>query len=934
MLGFYNTFCYLLLFIGFTFVHLSFQHSGKILSESKEKGAYYANLANELYLQPDSSLYYAQKALDIFEEHELVKPQIEVRCGLSSIYQALDKLYHLEENNRIAYELAIKHLDPNDLVRIQAINNYSIVYSRVKEDYPKALDLLEEAYSQLGDSEDQNLKGSILYNIGSKYFILGDFRTAANYYLQAQQAYEKNADYLHTNIARSCIEYSRAISALNRYEEAETKGLQALHIADTSLEVASSERARYHIHMAETLRHLHKLDSAQYVILPVLEWTDINNDQKLDAWYQYGMIQLAKNDHKHLKECLSLIEKLPSSNSGIKNARYALLKAKEKWWIKDNAQAFHYIDQAILYVCPLYHKKALTDSILQQCLSPYELSQALLLKAKWLASEGTFESLHSSLKIYYQIAQISDFARERFQTKESQLVLLATSKNTYEEALNIIFQIHELRPDEDWLEQANYFIEKSKSALLLNELKDRSVRGQIRLPAKYQKRKYSLSKDLIYNKQQLNKARTESNEDTLQIKSKILDIEYNLDQLEDSIKHYFPVFNKLKTAKAIGVDELRGKLLQDKDVAYNIFFGNEWVYVLSVDKEELMLKRFSQSDFSDEKVTAFLNKLKLDRVEDVHLYKQQAYEWYSKLFSSFSKKSSKKNLIIIPDGPLSLIPFSCLLTDTIGELPSQLSYLIKKYQVQSAYSLSVLAIQQEFSNPNQSLLGVYPLFTNKPYYQPDVEGKLHNLKRFRGTSLVEHFALKDDFLKIAEEYSVLCFATHARSFDSIYQEPAIDFYDIPLYLSELSQISLNAELAILSACETSQGHQKKGEGILSLARGFSYAGVPSLITTIWAVPEGATMNIVTSLLESLNGDITIDKALKSVQLAYLEDELISEAEKAPYYWAGIMSIGKRTQTKLKKRSVGPVYMLIVLSIIGLILLVFSQRDKIATIQLK
>ena len=72
---------------------------------------------------------------------------------------------------------------------------------------------------------------------------------------------------------------------------------------------------------------------------------------------------------------------------------------------------------------------------------------------------------------------------------------------------------------------------------------------------------------------------------------------------------------------------------------------------------------------------------------------------------------------------------------------------------------------------------------------------------------------------------------------------------------EIYNLDLNAELAVLSACETGIGKLSKGEGIMSLARGFMYAGVPGIVMTLWAVEDIAGAQIITEFYINLKKEL-------------------------------------------------------------------------------
>jgi len=119
----------------------------------------------------------------------------------------------------------------------------------------------------------------------------------------------------------------------------------------------------------------------------------------------------------------------------------------------------------------------------------------------------------------------------------------------------------------------------------------------------------------------------------------------------------------------------------------------------------------------------------------------------------------------------------------------------------------------------------------------------------------------------------------------------LKFTDEPLHAADLYNTRLNADLAILSACNTGSGNIKKGEGVMSLSRAFTYAGCPSLLMSLFPVPDGSTAQIMKTFLEELEKRITKDKALQNAQLAYLNDDDLPPSRKHPMYWAGFIPSG-------------------------------------------
>jgi CHAT domain-containing protein len=114
-----------------------------------------------------------------------------------------------------------------------------------------------------------------------------------------------------------------------------------------------------------------------------------------------------------------------------------------------------------------------------------------------------------------------------------------------------------------------------------------------------------------------------------------------------------------------------------------------------------------------------------------------------------------------------------------------------------------------------------------------------------------------------------------------------------LSLPEIYRLKLNANLVILSSCSGNAGDLKLGEGIMSLARGFNYAGCFSLMTSQWQVRQDALSGLVIKYVENLKAGMAKDMALGEAKRTYLASS--SELESDPYFWAGLTQIGATNQ---------------------------------------
>ena len=127
----------------------------------------------------------------------------------------------------------------------------------------------------------------------------------------------------------------------------------------------------------------------------------------------------------------------------------------------------------------------------------------------------------------------------------------------------------------------------------------------------------------------------------------------------------------------------------------------------------------------------------------------------------------------------------------------------------------------------------------------------------------------------------------------------IYFADGQLYLSDLIPEKPPAtRLVVLSACETGIGKLYQGEGIFSFNRGFAAFGVPSAISTLWAIDEKATYQLTENFYKHLSKNLPIDVALQKAKLEFLQNA--SNKQKLPYYWAAIVLVGKTDSVYLNK----------------------------------
>ncbi|NJN33141.1 MAG: CHAT domain-containing protein [Saprospiraceae bacterium] len=113
----------------------------------------------------------------------------------------------------------------------------------------------------------------------------------------------------------------------------------------------------------------------------------------------------------------------------------------------------------------------------------------------------------------------------------------------------------------------------------------------------------------------------------------------------------------------------------------------------------------------------------------------------------------------------------------------------------------------------------------------------------------------------------------------------------PLYTREIYNLQLNADMVVLSACQTGIGRLKRGEGIISLARAFTLAGAQSIVPTLWSVTDGSTKDVMIEFYKAFKMGKAKDDALWFAKKRLSSSKRGKYRRAHPYFWSGIVLIG-------------------------------------------
>ncbi|MCS6929147.1 MAG: CHAT domain-containing protein [Saprospiraceae bacterium] len=274
-----------------------------------------------------------------------------------------------------------------------------------------------------------------------------------------------------------------------------------------------------------------------------------------------------------------------------------------------------------------------------------------------------------------------------------------------------------------------------------------------------------------------------------------------------------------------------------------------------------------------------------------------------------------RSLIIVPDGQLTYLPFEVLLVQPHTETYSAAPYLLRTFAIRYVWSASFLAAEKNSSPRRRArLLQVAPFLAEGrrgmsplPYCEEEQPSGI------AADALIDAQATADNFLKTTDDYDVFHLSTHARA--GAPQETGIEFYDRTLALPEIYAQRLRAALVTLSACQTNTGAFAQGEGVLSLARAFAYAGARSLVASYWSVNDRSTAQLFAAFYQHLKQGLPRSEALRQAKL-HLLGRPAPEAHKSPYYWAAFTLMGEDGPIEFIPSSADHLWMLAILLVMS------------------
>ena len=239
---------------------------------------------------------------------------------------------------------------------------------------------------------------------------------------------------------------------------------------------------------------------------------------------------------------------------------------------------------------------------------------------------------------------------------------------------------------------------------------------------------------------------------------------------------------------------------------------------------------------------------------------------------------------------LAMLLFYCLISPIARH---EKQYLIEDFTLSYDGSVRLLLeLNNDFFNydlPNY-WVGFSPQYDGNKQLSSNTDEIEIISKMLNGKSFIGKASSKENLFLNNTDHSILHLAMHAEIDNNNPMYNKLIFSDGDLTSSEIYVSNNKANLAVLSACNTGFGKLEKGEGVMSMARAFHFSGIPSIIMSLWKVPDKETKKIMISFYKNLKKGLPKNKALQNAKLEYLKstnDKILQH----PYYWSGFVLTG-------------------------------------------
>lgn len=782
--------------------------------------------------------------------------------------------------------------------RANYLNTLANIYD-LEGDYGRALQLFKECLS----TRQQDPQGARIYIAGTYYNLariykkLGDYQLALDALDESMQIIAAETSVEHLDYLDAKIVAAGCLNKLSRYEEAEHSLLDVIAV----LAEPSNNEA------------VHTLANAYGTMGSLL--LDMDRFAEATSYYQKGLeiyLELYGETHYWTAEALYQL--------GYCDYRQQRLASAQSWFIR----------------CLSSLEYNLEAPDLEACANLQLVQEPLILLADIHAEQGDREKVYQYCRQYQKI---NDWLRANLAENVGKNKLVGHELQVAEVVLKSSFNDNqELWPDAAAMAIAT--MQRTKAAHLFEAMRESQALREL-LPPGLRAEELDLRTTVNYYRSQIIEQRRSDpallQEASLQLNQQYLDSKQEYEAFQRRIEVEYPRYHDIRyKPKTIAIHSIQQDVLASNQGVLEFFLTKEYLYTSLIRPDTILLRQIPITFSVQGAIQRFIEGLSgYYTAEDptdayletcVYAYLEEGVALYELLIAPVEDWLPNE-LIIIPDGPLQDLPFSVLLKEQPKDINNFATYpyFFEGKLITYAYSCASwvsMSAAQETAQDRRGAVAIAPftrfglghlppseqrgmrsiLSDEKAAALPYSEQELRSLQQFFAVHVIRDTqATRTAFLDLNNQYSIVHLATHASVDSSNHQFSYLLFYhptassdSVRLYFKDIYASRLQADLLVLSACQTGNGTAVRGEGVNSLGRAFAYNSARTIVNSLWEIDDQYTADIMHLFYERLHAGAPKGQALWEAKQAYLK-ELKNGQSAHPFFWAGITLTGHSGQ---------------------------------------
>jgi CHAT domain-containing protein len=552
------------------------------------------------------------------------------------------------------------------------------------------------------------------------------------------------------------------------------------------------------------------------------------------------------------------------------------------------------------------------------------LKKLAVRKGDWSLMEYSLEHMHladSVMAIYRQYLPYEDQQFSLMQNSNA-TTYLSGFEFPYQTALECAFALYDKTNEARYVQEGLNFMEHSRATRLLDVLNQAELYNQAGIP----KELHNKQNELYRQRANILQAYRDDISDSLD--QELFIISEQLEGLKKSLIAINPNYTLTKFYQKVpDIKDLTVLAEKHNAVLLEYYWSGDDLFILVISANQAKL---SYIKITPDVRTSLKEMLKAlgsppDDIANKTEYKKfvnNAYLLYQVLIRRQIQDIKAERLIISPHGLLSYLPFEVLLENLpdTTEVNYKLPYLLHHYTVSYTNGLQFLVRPKRKMNSENKLLamgfssgnpGLNETFrkglNNLPGTVEEIRSIKEVMKNSKNAYYIGSDASETTLKKNIADYNMVHLAVHGEG-DSlnalnsrlIFRNDSDSLNDGSLYSHELYGMDLrNTKLVVLSACESGIGKQQPGEGFLSIARGFAYAGCASQVISLWKVEDRTTAQVMSRFYKYLsvkNNPVDVSMALAKCNYIASANEFNAH----PTYWAAYLQMGSNVILEEKR----------------------------------